>query len=93
LPLRDNGPMVVFVVDEVDRTTADLATGFYDGVVNFETVEAFPAKSGDQAGVDIDYAIFEFGGDQEPFEESAESDEICIGCFDSREYGMAEGLG
>ena len=57
--LQDDRPVVVLVVDEVDRAAADLGAVFQHGLVHVVPVKALAAKRRDQGRMDVEHAVFE----------------------------------
>ena len=55
--LQNNRAIVVFLINEMDGATGDLAAVGQDGLVNLSPVHSAPAEAGQKRGVNVDHAI------------------------------------
>ena len=88
--LPDDGAVVVFVVDKVDRAAGDFHARVEDRLVNVIAVHAVAAKAGNQRRVNVDDSAGKILGQRRELHEAGHRHVVDTGVAARREYGVAE---
>ena len=73
--LEDNGPMIIFIVDDVNRASGFTIAGRQYGLMNMMPEHALSAMIRQEGGVDIQHASHPPGRDRQKRQEPTHADQ------------------
>lgn len=87
--LEENGSMIVMIIGEMNRTSADLNASCDCRFMDMMAIEAMPTERRNQRRMYVEYSSDEVVGDCKQAEESGERDKINLSFSQEAEYSSA----